>query len=68
MTEYEFRNLKIGTVVKGRFDQEIYYEIYDYEEFDPYYMGRTINEGNKKQIRISNSNYNWWEIVGTTGL
>lgn len=68
MTEYEFGHLKMGTVVKGRFDQEIYFEIYDYVEFDHYYMGRAINEGNKKQIRISNSNYNWWEIVGTTGL
>lgn len=64
MTEYEFSHLKMGTVVKGRFDQGIYYEIYDYEESDHYYMGREINEGNKKQIHIDKSNYNWWEIVG----
>lgn len=63
MTEFEFSRLKEGTVVEYRFDQNKYYEIYYYEEFDHYYVGRDLNN-KKKMIRIDKSNCDMWKIAG----
>ncbi len=71
MTENDFLHLKPGTVISDRFDKNIYFVIFDTDEMGTAYKGNKYRVYGAKQIdcdtnliRISLSNYQFWEIEG----
>lgn len=71
MTENEFLRLEIDTVVSNRFDEGIFYKIYDMDEMGTAYKGNRYRVYGAKQIdcnanfaRIDINNYQFWRIEG----
>lgn len=71
MTEQEFLQLQIGTVVSGRFHREDYFEIYSTDEMGTAYKGKRYRIYGARQIdrdtnfaRISIHNCQFWSIEG----
>ena len=71
MTENEFLQLQLGTVVSSRFAEEIYFVIDDTDQMGTEYRGKRYRVYGARQIdcdtnmaRIDINNCQFWKIKG----
>lgn len=71
MTKNEFLQLKLGTIVSCRFDEENYFVIYDTDQMGTEYRGKRYSVYGAKQmgcdtnmVRIDINNCPFWKIEG----
>ncbi len=75
MTEYEFLQLEIGTVVSNRFDPDTYFIVYDTDEMGTAYRGKKHlvygirqMDCDKNFARIDIGNCQFWKVEGKCKL
>ncbi len=67
MTEYEFEQIKIRTVVSNRSNSQEMFEIFDLDVFgrdSKVHMGIQLNVDNPRYMRLDTANCKFWDIVG----
>ncbi len=71
MTKKEFLELKLDTVISARFNEGVYFVIYDTDQMGTAYRGEEYRIYGAKQIdcdthtvRISINNCQFWKIEG----
>lgn len=71
MTQKEFLQLEIGMVVSNRFDQGVYFEIFDIDQMGTAHRGKRYRVYGAKQMdcdthfaRIDINNCQFWNIDG----
>ena len=71
MTQNEFLQLEIGTVVSARFETDTYFIIYDADQMGTAYKGKKYRvygarqiDYDKKFARIDINNCQFWKIEG----